>query len=54
MAATLEQKRRQQATLRRAVQIIRAEHPDLWADAYQRARRTAAFDYPDETSGQVR
>ena len=53
MAATLEQKRRQQAALRRAVQIIRAEHPDLWADAYQRAR-TAAADYLDESAGQVR
>lgn len=38
MAATREQKRRQQAALRRAIQIIRAEHPDVWADAYRRAK----------------
>lgn len=38
MAATREQKRRQQAALRRAIQIIRAERPDVWADAYRRAK----------------
>ena len=42
MAANREQKRRQQAALRRAVQIISAEHPELWADAYQRARQCIA------------
>ena len=39
MAANAEQKRRQQAALRRAVQIIREEHPALWAAAYQQARQ---------------
>lgn len=38
MAATREQKRRQQAALRRAVQIIQAEHPELWKAAYERAK----------------
>jgi hypothetical protein len=41
MAANREQKRRQQAALRRAVQLIRTEHPEVWADTYQRARRWA-------------
>jgi len=38
MAATRERRRRQQAALRRAIQIIRAERPDVWADAYRRAK----------------
>lgn len=38
MAANPEQKRRQQAALRRAWQLVKAEHPDLAADAYRRAR----------------
>lgn len=38
MAATREQGRLQQTAIRRAVQIIRAEQPELWAAAYRRAR----------------
>lgn len=38
MVATQEQKRLQQAAIRRAVQIIRAAHPELWNAAYQQAR----------------
>lgn len=32
-------KRRQQAALRRAMQIMRAEHAELWAEVYERAKR---------------
>ena len=39
MAATSEQKRLQQVALRRAVQIIRENHPQMWAAAYRQARR---------------
>ena len=38
MAATQEQRRLQQAAIRRAVQLIRDAHPELWAAAYRQAR----------------
>ena len=38
MADLRERKRRQQATIRRAIQIIRSTHPELWAAAYAAAR----------------
>ena len=46
MTATAEQKRRQQNAMRLAVRIIRTEHPDLWADAYRRARQTISKENP--------
>lgn len=42
MAATPQQKRRQTAAHRLAVRIIRADHPDLWADAYETAKAVVA------------
>lgn len=46
MAATREQGRLQQTAIRRAVQIIRAKHPELWAAAYQQARTEQKQDTP--------
>lgn len=39
MAANQEQKRRQQAALRRAIQIIKAQHPAIWQAAYSQAKQ---------------
>ncbi|MDH4158636.1 MAG: hypothetical protein OEV62_00080 [Actinomycetota bacterium] len=44
MAATAEQKRRQQAALRRAMRILRTEQPEVWAAAYKRAKAEIAAE----------